>query len=248
MPLLYVGAVVGPLAAGLMYLSSSARSLFAMSKNDYLPRVFETKNKHGLPWVAVIVCFGIGMLTFAPLPGWKNMISFLGSLMAASYGITPICLLTLRKQAPNFPRPLKLPFATVWATMAFYFCNLLTYWSGWSIISKLDFCLVLSVILLFGYHCTPRGRQLKLDYKASTWIWPYFTGMSLISYAGNFGNGHALIPFGWDMVVILGFSIVIMWLAVTFCLPPIKTAAFLERFRRLQEAKSSNWLFFRKYW
>ncbi|PHQ79328.1 MAG: amino acid permease [Coxiella sp. (in: Bacteria)] len=236
MPILYVGAIVGPLAAGLMYISSSARSLFAMSKNDYLPKFFEARNKHGHPWVAVIACFLVGMLTFAPLPGWKNMISFLASLMAASYVITPVCLLALRKQVPDYERPLKLPFVTIWATVAFYFCNLLSYWSGWYIISKLDICLVASLVLLFAYHYgTERGRLLHLDFKTSVWIWPYFSGMALISYLGSFGGGRNIIPFGWDMVVLFVFSCVIMWLAVKYCLPAEKTKRYLDKLKHLQE-------------
>lgn len=234
-PILYVGAVVGPLAAGLMYISSSARSLFAMSKNDYLPKFFEVRNKHGHPWVAVILCFVIGMLTFAPLPGWRKMISFLASLMAASYVITPIALLTLRKLAPNYKRPFKLPFATVWATAAFYFCNLLSYWTGWDIIWKMEACLAISVIILFIYHYgTKRGRELHLDFKAAIWVWPYFSGMALISYLGSFG-GRNIIPFGWDMVTLLIFSIIIMYLAVRFCLHEDKTQAFLDKLKHAQE-------------
>lgn len=236
MPILYVGAIVGPLAAGLMYISSSARALFAMSKNDYLPKFFELRNKHGHPWFAVIVCFMIGMLTFAPLPGWRKMISFLTSLMAASYVITPVCLLTLRKLVPDYKRPLKLPFIRVWATAAFYFCNLLTYWSGWDIIWKMDFCLSISVVFLFIYHYgTKRGRELHLDYKASIWVWPYFSGMALISYLGSFGGGRNIIPFGWDMLVLLVFSIGIMYLAVTFCLHEEKTKRFLMKLQHMQE-------------
>lgn len=235
MPLLYVGAIVGPLAAGLMYISSSARSLFSMSKHDYLPRFFEKRNKHGHPWVAVLVCFGIGMFAFAPLPGWKNMISFLASLMAASYVITPICLLALRKQVPDYSRPLKLPFATLWATIAFYFCNLLTYWSGWSVIWKMDVCLAISILFLFAYrYGTKRGRELHLDYKAAIWMWPYFGGIALISYLGSFG-GRNILPFGWDMVVLFLFSIVIMWLAINCCLPAERTRRFLAKLEQLQE-------------
>lgn len=235
MPFLYVGAIVGPLAAGLMYISSASRSLFSMSKNDYLPYFFEKRNKHGHPWVAVLVCFAIGMCAFAPLPGWKSMISFLASLMAASYVITPICLLALRKQAPQYDRPLKLPFPTLWAFAAFYFCNLLTYWSGWLIISKMTLCLAISVVLLFVYrYGTKRGRHLHLDYKAATWIWPYFSGIALISYLGSFG-GRNVIPFGWDMLTLLIFSIAIMWLAIKCCLPAERTQHFLAKLQQMQE-------------
>lgn len=230
LPFLYFAAIVGPLAAGLMYASSSARALFAMSKNDFLPKIFEKRNQHGHPWIAVLACFILGMLCFAPLPGLKNMINFLASLMAISYSITPICLLTLRKQVPTYQRPLRLPCVTLWAGLAFYCCNLLIYWSGWAVISKLSWCLLASVILLFVYHyTTERGRQLTLHYRASLWIWPYFAGITLLSYLGNFGGGTHAIPFGWDMAVIAIFSASILYLAVKYRLPDTETAAHLSQ-------------------
>lgn len=235
-PLLYIGAIVGPLAAGLMYISSSARVLFAMSKNSYLPDIFQLRNEHGHPWFGVLICFGIGMLTFAPLPGWQNMVSFLASLMAASYVITPICLLTLRKQAPNLKRPFKLPIVGTWSTVAFFLCNLLCYWSGWLIISKLSLCLLISIVVFFLYHMiSKRGSHTHLDLKSSIWIWPYFTGLTLISYAGNFGGGRQFIPFGWDIVVIFLFSIAILQLAVRFCLPADRTQRFIQKLQHMQE-------------
>lgn len=235
-PILYIGATVGPLAAGLMYMSSSARVLFAMSKNSYLPDIFQLRNQHGHPWFGVIVCFGVGMLTFAPLPGWRNMISFLASLMAASYVIAPICLLTLRSQVPTLKRPFKLPFVGSWATIAFFLCNLLCYWTGWHIIWKMTLCIFASVIVFFCYHIfSKRGHHSHLDLKSSIWIWPYFTGLALISYLGNFGGGRHIIPFGWDIATLLIFSIVIMQLAIRFCLPADKTKRFIEKLQHMQE-------------
>ena len=34
MVLIYIGAIVGPLAAGLMFFGSATRSIFAMSQNN----------------------------------------------------------------------------------------------------------------------------------------------------------------------------------------------------------------------
>ena len=36
-PFIYAGAIIAPIAAGLMYFSSAAKSLYGMSKNGYLP-------------------------------------------------------------------------------------------------------------------------------------------------------------------------------------------------------------------
>ncbi|MCH9643378.1 MAG: APC family permease [Gammaproteobacteria bacterium] len=228
-PVLYIGAVIGPLAAGLLYAASAGRCLFAMSKNDYMPQFFEIKNKKGIPWPAVIVSFIVGMFLFAPLPGWKNMVSFLASLMAISYAIAPISLICLRHQLPNQHRPLKLPFGDIWATMAFYFCNLLIYWTGWNIISKLGFAILIGFILLFIYHfCTKRGREIQLHLKASVWIWPYLIGILAISYLGNFGGGLGIIKFGWDFAIIAVFSIFIAWTATQFKLDNSAAEAFVE--------------------
>jgi len=230
LPILYLGAVIGPLAAGLMYMSSSSRSLYGQSKNDYLPLFFQTLNSHGHPIYAIIANFMVGMCLFAPLPGWNKMISFLTSLMAITYAIAPISLLALRKQVPEQHRPFKLPFAKLFGFAAFYFCTLMSYWSGWDIISKLGISFAAGMIVLFTYHFgTARGRQLTFHWRESAWIWPYFTGLTLISYLGNFGNGLNILPFGWDFVVIAIFCWIIVGLAQHFILPAAVTRQYINR-------------------
>ncbi|MCB1827379.1 MAG: APC family permease, partial [Coxiellaceae bacterium] len=227
--LLYLGAIVGPLAAGLMYVSSASRSLYGMSKNDYIPLIFQKLTTQGNPVVGILVNFVLGMLMFLPLPGWDKMVTFLTSLMAITYSIAPICLLSLRGQAPDQLRPFKLPFIKLWSWAAFYICTLLMYWSGWDIISKLGISLLIGLAILFTYHFgTKRGRELKFDWKPSIWMWPYFIGISIISYLGNFGHGRNILPFGWDFIVIAAFCVFILWLSQKYKLPAQKTQAFLN--------------------
>lgn len=239
--LLYIGAIVGPLAAALMYISSASRSLYGMSKNDYIPLVFQKLTTQGNPVAAIAANFVLGMLMFLPLPGWDKMVTFLTSLMAITYAIAPICLLALRDQAPNQLRPFKLPFIKLWSWTAFYICTLLIYWSGWNIISKLSISLIIGLLVLFGYHFgTKRGRELKFDWKPSIWMWPYFIGISIISYLGNFGRAHNLIPFGWDFVVIAMFCVFILWLSQKYKLPAKETQAFLKELELHQPKDNRN--------
>lgn len=230
LPLLYLGAIIGPLAAALMYMSSSSRSLYGQSKNDYLPLFLQKLNTHGHPIYAIIVNFIVGMCLFAPLPGWNKMISFLTSLMAITYAIAPISLLALRKQIPEQPRPFKLPCVKLFGFSAFYLCTLMSYWSGWDIISKLGISFAAGMIVLLAYHFgTARGRMLQFHWRESVWIWPYFIGLSLISYLGSFGNGLNLLPFGWDFVVIAAFCAIIIGLAQHFILPASTTRQYIDR-------------------
>jgi len=230
LPFLYLGAIIGPLATGLMYMGSSARSLYGMSKNNQIPELFQRLTTQGNPIFAIIVTFILGMCLFAPLPGWNNMISYLTSLMAITYSIAPICLLALRHQIPEYDRPFKLPFATFSSTLAFFICTLLVYWSGWAIISKASIAMLIGLVVLFIHRYLARNtEQPDLNWKSSIWIWPYFFGIIIISYLGNFGGGKNFIPFGWDFATIGIFCIIIMGLAIKFKLPKEITKNYIDQ-------------------
>jgi amino acid transporter len=213
MKLLYLDAAVSPAGAGLIYVTSTARILYAMSEIGYLPRSLTYLNKHKLPVVAIMVNFVLGMFLFLPLPGWQAMVSFLVSGMVISYAMGPIALLCMRIELPDEKRGFKLPFATLICSFAFYFCNLLSYWTGWETISKLAIAILIGIVLFV--FAVWRGRMdLKtLGLKSAIWTVPYLTGLVLISYLGAFG-GKQIIPFGWDFLVIGVFSLVILYLAV----------------------------------
>jgi hypothetical protein len=52
-------------------------------------------------------------------------------------------------------------------------------------------------------------------------MWPYFIGLGLISYLGpeDF-TGIGVIPFGWDILVVAVFSLVIYYYAISVRLSP----------------------------
>ncbi len=228
-PLLYIGAIVAPLAAALMYCGSASRSLYAMSRNGYLPKFFQDVTAQGNPLYAILFNFIIGMFMFAPLPGWGKMVAFLTSLIAITYAVGPICLLTLRHQLPDYKRPFKLPIATIWGYIAFLICTLLAYWSGWQIIYKMDIGIGMGFVVLFCYHFfTKRGREMQLNWKASIWIWPYFIGLSILSYLGTYGGGKHILTDASELVIMAIFCAAILWLAVVYSLPKDKIAQDIE--------------------
>jgi amino acid transporter len=229
LPILFVGAIVGPFAAGLIYTSGAAQSLRSKSINGYLPKFFQILTAQHTPIFAILANFAFGMLLFAPLPGWNKMMGFLTSLMTFTYTIGPICLLALRDQAPDQNRPFRLPFATIWATLAFYLCTIFSYFNGWEIISKLSIGFIAGFIILISYRAFSKNTEkTSLEWRSSIWIWPYIAGLSLISYLGSFGGGRNILPFGWDLVVLAFFSVFIMYLARRFKLPAEKTRASIQ--------------------
>jgi amino acid transporter len=211
--LLYIDAAASPAGAGLVYVTSTGRILYAMSKIGYLPRWITYLNKESFPVVAIAINFVIGMLLFLPLTGWQAMVSFLVSGMVISYGMGPIALLCMREELPNKPRPFKLPFAKSICLLAFYFCNLLCYWTGWETISKLSIAMVIGVLCFCIAVLRGSLKVENLGSRSAYWIAPYLIGLVCISYLGAFGGTH-VIPFGWDFLVIGIFSAVILYIAV----------------------------------
>ncbi|MHB1947642.1 MAG: APC family permease [Gammaproteobacteria bacterium] len=211
--LLYVDAAVSPLGAGLIYVTSTARILYAMSQIGFMPRFLMKLNKQKLPVAAIFLNFVLGMFLFLPLPGWQSMVSFLVSGMVISYAAGPIALLCLRIELPNEKRLFRLPAAHLMCLLAFYFCTLICYWTGWETIYKL--AIAISIGLFFFVFAYVRGnlKAKSLGLKAAIWVLPYLGGLILISYLGAFG-GKNMIPFGWDFLIIAIFSFIILRLAI----------------------------------
>ncbi|WP_159084474.1 APC family permease [Dongshaea marina] len=161
------------------------------------------------------------MLT--PLPTWQALVAFQSSAIVLSYGLGPICLLALRKQAPELHRPFILPGSRLFSALTFCVCTLIAYWTGWGTIHQIVFAILAGLVLMLMYRgLTQRGKSYALEFTAALWLIPYILGLSLISYLGSFGGGLNLLPFGWDFVVIVLFSLGIFWLACRAALPKEK--------------------------
>lgn len=211
--LLYVDAAVSPAGAGLIYVTSTARILYAMSKIGYLPKWLMYVNRQKFPVAAVAVNFVIGMFLFLPLSGWRSMVSFLVSGMVISYAMGPIALLSLRLEMKDHPREFRLPCANSISLLAFYFCNLLCYWTGWDTIWKLAIAMIIGITFFCLAVMSGRIKAQDYGFKSGIWLVPYLLGIVMISYYGAFG-GKNIIPFGYDFLIIAVFSFMILKLAV----------------------------------
>lgn len=226
--LLYIDATLSPMGAGLIYSTSTARTVYAMSRNGYFPPFLAKLNKQGLPIYAVGLNCVIGMFLFL-LPGWQAMVDFLVSAVVISYAMGPISLLCLRLQLPEEARPFRLPFANLICIVAFYFCNLISYWTGWDTIWKLAIAISVGLVLLIIGYVRGYLDKEQFGMRSIIWLAPYLLGLFAISYYGSFG-GKGLIPFGWDFLVIGLFSMVILTLAVA-----ARQGAAQKQFRIYQE-------------
>lgn len=206
--LLIIDAVISPFGTTFVYTAATSRILYGMALNHHLPKLFLKVNRHNIPYVTLYANFLVGALAFLPFPGWQKLVAFLSSASILSYGIGPICLLAMRTLQPKTHRPFKLVCSQAMCHIAFYVCNLMLYWCGFSIIWKLDIALVVGLVICLLYH----RQSIFMCGLSLLWFVFYMGGLAVISYLGSFGGCEWLV-FPVDIACILPFSIVMLYLS-----------------------------------
>jgi amino acid transporter len=160
------------------------------------------------------------MLAFLPFPGWQGMVAFLSSTMIAGYAIVPICIVALREQQPDLHRPFRLPMHKLFCLVAFYICNLMLFWSGWEIMSKLFIAVLVGFFIYLSRLIYRKEVKENIStWKNASWIFVYLAGLCVLTKFGSFEGGLKIITVGYDFIVLAAFSILIMYLSQRTKLP-----------------------------
>ena len=232
-------AVVSPGGTGLIYTTSTSRISFGLSKNGYIPTLFEKNTgRSKVPAAGIIISACVGVLFLLPYPSWNSLVSIVTGASVLMYAGAPLALGALRLSKPDLPRCYRIPAANVLAPLAFAGANLVVYWAGWYTVGTL------MIVIIVGYMLMILSNALNLNEKrpaprcaaAACWIPVYLAGMAVISYFGNFGAPYKLvggigwfgthlvgpdgkIGFWWDMFIVVAFSFAIYFWALATRLP-----------------------------
>jgi len=239
--LLYTDAVVSPGGTGLIYTGASARLTFALGRNGFIPSAFARLTPRGTPFFAIAFSFICGLVILLPFPGWQQLVGFISAAAVAVYAMAPLALGALRRQDPTRPRPFKLPAASFLAPGAFVAASEILLFTGWAVMWKLIVAILIGFALLALSAATDStARNLSLDWRSAVWLWPYLLGMGAISYLSSFDtNTPSSIPllglhgprneltFGWDILVVAVFSLVIYALAIRSRLPAHRALEYI---------------------
>ena len=218
------------MGSGLIYTTTTSRITFGMSKNGHVPAAFErTTAKTNVPVVGLVFAFLMGLLLFLPFPGWQKLVGFITSATVLMYAGAPLALGALRHQKPDADRPYRLPWAGVLAPLSFVSASFIIYWSGWDVVWKLMVAVLLGYALM-GISRLTHANPVEgpIDWASAIWLWPYLGVMTLISYLGQFQGGTDTIPFGWDLVVVAAWSLVVYSAAIRLRLPVEKVDRYTE--------------------
>jgi hypothetical protein len=145
------------------------------------------------------------------------------------YAGAPLSLGAFRGQVPDAVRPYRLAAWWFWAPAGFIVANFIIYWSGFEVIWKLGFVIIIGYVIIIACMLFDHDRPNLLDpkaWKAASWLPVYLIGMGIISWQGQYGGGAVLSPLNtnriglwWDLGIIAVFSIVIFFWAIAVKLP-----------------------------
>ena len=160
---LYFGAIVFPLMAGLIYFSISLKSLGAMVANGYLPGFLGKLTPINKKPIYAIGCnFLIAMIMFAPFPGWKEMATFLTSLIALTYVTGSTSTIAMRAKLPDIDRPFRLKAVYPVCILGVFAASLVFIWSGWDTVSKSGIAVAIAITMLVTYKLFLSCKRQKI--------------------------------------------------------------------------------------
>jgi amino acid transporter len=211
---LYADAAISPGGTGVIYNTTAARVIYATADEGLMSKRLTGLSVAGVPVPSLLLSFVVGLLFLAPLPSWRQLVTYISSIGVLAYGVGPVVLLGFRKTLPtaDFPRIFNLPGGPFIATLAFIIANFVVFWAGAAVTNHLFGGLAIAFIIFCGYQFATRRTLAHLDWHGALWIFPYFGGLWLITLLGPL-HGTATLNNVTGAIVLILFSLAILRLA-----------------------------------
>jgi amino acid transporter len=224
--LLYIDAVASPADTGLVYTAVTSRLGYAMGRNGNAPRQVANLTRTGVPWVATIIAFVVGLIIFLPFPSWQELVGLVTTTTVLSFGSGPVAMAAMRRSLPHHARPFRLPGGDTVPLLAFYSSNMIVFWAGWDTNWKLFLAILAGYVLLAIFRAVKAIDTRRMEWRSGAWVPVWLAGLALISWLSSYG-GIGVIGLGWGFAVNAVWSILIYWWAVSARLPAERVAEIL---------------------
>lgn len=217
--LVLVDAVISPAGTGNIYLSGTARVIFAWAKNGHFYTIFQKVDpRTGVPRAALWLTFILAVIWTLPaqFQNWDGLVEAVTSATVLTYMVGPITAAAFRTRLPQIKRPFRLGGMQIIAPLAFISASLIIYWSGWSVDSLIIFMTLGSLILYFAFAegNTKFASNMKQDFKAAIWLIVYYIFILIMSRLGTFVPKGIVprIEAPWDTIIVaIGALILYYW-------------------------------------
>ncbi len=221
--ILFADAVLSPSGTANIYLSSTARVIFAWTRTGtFFPLFKRVSARTGVPQPALWLSFLLAIFWTLPFPTWGQLVGVVSSATVLTYIIGPISAAAFRRTAPDMHRPFRLGGMSVIAPLAFIIATLIIYWTGWGIDNWL---LGTQIVVWFIYVAISRvmpkdSVSFEQQVHSSVWLVVFYVGLWLLSHFGSsaFG-GLNTIAGPWDQILVAIWALIGYYWGVSSALP-----------------------------
>ena len=223
--------IVSPADTGLIYTALAPRLSYSQAKVGNAPRALAKLNKHGVPWISLLVVFIVSCIMSSPFPSWAKLVGFITSGTVLSFATGPVVVAALRRQLPDQERPFKLPGNDVLPIIGFICANLIVYWTGWETNWKLFLAVAIGYVVMILHHifAKDKARLPDLKMRSGWWMILWMVGLVVLSLIGHYGGGLDIMGFIWGELITVIFSVVVFYVGISCRLSPAESAEAIEQ-------------------
>ncbi|MGH3095427.1 MAG: APC family permease [Streptosporangiales bacterium] len=213
--LLLIDAAISPAATGWVYLGTATRTGYGLGVHRNIPAIFQSNNRFGIPWVALIVSGVVGCVFFVPAPSWYQLVGFISAAAVLTYVMGGVGLQVLRRTASDLPRPFRLRAAWFWSPVGFLSAMLIVYWAGFATLANVFTATFIGLPLFAWYYAwkrqwlSPAVAGVLGAVFLGVWIWIAYAGGWVLTTSGTQRPG------GWSFAV---YDIAFSAAVIIFCL------------------------------
>ncbi|NRD78949.1 APC family permease [Bacillus sp. BRMEA1] len=207
--ILYSDAIISPSGTAITYTATTARMIYGMQKNEYLPAVLGKVHPiYGVPRPAMVLNLAVAFLFLFLFRGWGKLAEVISVSTLISYITGPVTVMTLRRTGKYLYRPIKIKGLNIIAPCGFIFASLTLYWARWPLTGQVLFSIMIGLPIYFYYQIKRNWQGFRKNFLAGLWMVVYLFCMMGVSYLGSdkFG-GKNIIPYGWDMLIVAILSL-----------------------------------------
>lgn len=221
--ILYADAYISPAGTGILMTTGGSRVLLANGDLRAGPQWLTHINRFGVPWTGVLIMWVVGSLFLVPFPAWQQLVGYITAVTILTYGLGPVVLVCLRRNAPATDRPFRLPGGFVIAPIAFICSNWVIYWAGYAT-DQFLFALLFGGLICYAiyHHFIARQSVAEFGWRHIAWLLPWFGGMWVLSALGSLG-GIGVLSFGAAAAAVAVWSLIVMAIAVATTITPSQT-------------------------
>lgn len=241
--LLYADAFISPSGTGMIYAATTSRMIHGVQENGHLPGVFgKVDRRTGVPRPALLLNLVIAFAFLAVFRGWGSIAEVVGVATVISYVTGPVAVMSLRRLAPDLPRPVRLRAMPVIAPVAMVFGSLVMYWACWPLTGKVIFIMAIGLPVWAWYELRKPWAELRPHLRAGAWVVAYLLVMALTSWAGSTEyGGRGYLPVGWDVVVVAAIGLAFyVWGVRSAWHNPTLAGLFAEAEREKKDAVAAD--------